>query len=148
MTKEPGPMDKFNFLLGTWKLDYKVPKSQFSAGDTGTGEGNFQMILNNRFVTFNYYAKLSGGESTAHAVFAWDEKNKIYRYWWFEDSGAFMEASCNFINEHTLCLNWHDSLLVQTFHRIDENKIILQMKYPGNENDYELILEVVLTKKK
>jgi hypothetical protein len=147
MTK-PGPMGKFNFLLGTWKLDYKVPKSQFSSGDTGIGEGNFQMILNNRFVTFNYYAKLSGGESTAHAVFAWDEKNKIYRYWWFEDSGAFMEASCNFIDENILCLNWHDSLLVQTFRRIDEGKINLQMKYPGNENDYELILEVVLTRKK
>ncbi|MGE5861792.1 MAG: hypothetical protein ACM34J_14600, partial [Ignavibacteria bacterium] len=68
--------------------------------------------------------------------------------WWFEDSGAFMEASCNFIEENTLCLNWHDSLLVQTFRRIDEGKINLQMKYPRNENEYELILEVVLTRKK
>ncbi|HVO73603.1 MAG TPA: hypothetical protein VMT35_06245 [Ignavibacteriaceae bacterium] len=141
------PMKKFDFLIGDWKLEYKVPNSSFSAEDSGAGEGNFQRILNNKYVTFNYYAKLSVREATAHAVFAWDEKTQIYRYWWFEDSGSFMSASCNFINENTLCLNWHDSLLVQTFKKINENKLILQMKSPKNENEYELILEVVLQKK-
>jgi hypothetical protein len=31
---ELNPMDKFNFLLGTWKLEYKVPKSHFSDYDS------------------------------------------------------------------------------------------------------------------
>jgi len=50
-------------------------------------------MLNQRFVSFDYRAKLSGGQAAAHGIFAWDEKNKIYRYWWFEDSGSFMEAT-------------------------------------------------------
>jgi len=148
MSKELNPMDKFNFLLGTWKMESKVPKSQFSDEAIGEGEGKFKRILNNRYITFDYFANSSTGEGAAHGIFAWDEKIKIYRYWWFEDSGEFMEATCNFLNENTLCLNWHNSLLVQTFSLIENGKIILQMRYPANKNDYEIVLEVVFTKKK
>jgi hypothetical protein len=145
MDTDLDPMDKFNFLLGTWKLDYKVPKSKFSDEDFGKGKGEFKRFLNNKYVTFEYNAKLLKGEAAAHAIFAWDEKNKIYRYWWFEDSGKFMEATCNFINVNTLCLNWHNSILVQKFHRIENGNLIMEMKYPTNNNEYELILEVVFT---
>ena len=148
MSKESNPMDKFNFLLGAWKLKYKVPKSRFSNDDAGVGEGEFKRVLNDRYVTFDYHAKLSASEGAAHTIFAWDEKNKIYRYWWFEDSGEFMKATCNFINENTLCLNWHNSLLVQTFKQTENGKILLQMRYPSNKKDYATILEVVFTKKK
>lgn len=147
ISKELNPMDKFNFLLGTWKLEYKVPKSQFSDEDTGVGEGEFKRILNDKYVTFDYKAKLSAGEGAAHGIFAWDEKSKIYRYWWFEDSGEFNKATCNFINEHTLCLNWDNSILVQTFNKIENEKVLLEMRYPANKNDYKIVLEVVLTKK-
>lgn len=141
-------MEKFNFLLGNWKLDYKVPKSQFSGEDIGEGEGSFKRILNNQYITFDYNAKLSKSEGAAHAIFAWDGKSKIYRYWWFEDSGEFMKATCDFIDENTLCLNWHNSILVQTFQKIENGKkIILQMKYPINKNEYGIILEVLFTKK-
>jgi hypothetical protein len=147
MNKEPNPMDKFNFLLGTWKLEYKVPKSQFSDEDTGVGEGEFKRILNDKYVTLDYKAEYSASEGAAHGIFAWDEKSKIYRYWWFEDSGEFNRATCNFIDENTLCLNWYNSILVQTFSRIDNEKVLLEMRYPSNKNDYKIILEVVLTKK-
>ncbi len=149
MSEKLNPIDKFHFLLGTWKMNYKVPKSQFSFKDIGEGEGSFKSILNNQYVTFDYYAKLSKSKAAAHAIFAWDEKSNIYRYWWFEDSGEFMKATCNFLDENTLCLNWHSSLLVQTFQRIEDgNKIILHMKYPLNKNDYEIILEVLFTKQR
>lgn len=147
MREELDPVDKFNFLLGTWQLEYNVPKSLFSDADNGKGYGEFKRILNSRYVSFDYSAKLSKGEAAAHAVFAWDEKNKIYKYWWFEDSGAFMTATCNFVDENTLCLNWHNSLLVQSFNITENGKVILRMKYPLNTNDYDLILEVVFTKK-
>jgi hypothetical protein len=146
VVENTNPMDKFNFLLGTWKLEYKVPKSQFSEADTGSGEGEFKRILNDRYVKFDYRAKLTRGEGAAHGIFAWDEKSKIYRYWWFEDSGAFMEATCNFINENTLCLNWHNSILVQTFKKKEDGKVILQMSFPSDKNGYELVLEVTLLK--
>jgi hypothetical protein len=148
MTEDLNPMDKFNFLLGTWELDYKVPKSHFSDSDFGEGEGKFKRILKNKYVTFDYYAKLSKIEDAAHAIFVWDKRNNNYKYWWFEDSGDFMEATCNFINETTLCLSWHNSLLIQTFQLIENGKMLLQMKYPSNQNDYEVVLEVVFTKKK
>ena len=148
MEKELNPMDKFHFLLGTWKMEYKIPKSRNIIEDIGGGEGVFKRILNNHYVTFDYNVKLTAVEAAAHAIFAWDEKSKIYRFSWFEDSGEFMQATCNFINEHTLYLNWHNSLLVQTFQQIEDGKIILQMKNPINKNDYEIILEVVFTKKK
>ena len=126
MNEQPNPIDKFNFLLGKWDLEYKVPKTQFSDEDFGLGEGEFKRILNNRYVTFDYHAKLEPRERAAHAIFAWEEKSKIYRYWWFEDSGAFMQATCNFLDENTLCLNWHDSLLVQTFSRMENGKTTVE----------------------
>ena len=147
MIEESNPIDKFNFLLGEWNLEYRVPKSKFSDVDSGTGEGEFKRVLNDRYVTFDYQAKLSSGEGKAHAIFAWDEKSKIYRYWWFEDSGAFMQATCNFLDENTLCLNWHDSLLVQTFSRMENGNVILEMKYPKNKTEYEIVLEVIFTKR-
>lgn len=76
MSEQINPMDKFDFLLGTWKLEYKVPKSNFSDADSGEGEGEFKRVLNDRYVTFDYHSKLSGGEGAAHAIFVWDEKTK------------------------------------------------------------------------
>ena len=148
MSNELNPMDKFKFLLGRWKLEYKIPQSQFSIEDTGEGEGEFKSILNNQYMAFDYHAKLSVGEGAAHGIFAWDKKSKIYRYWWFEDSGEFNEATCNFIDDSTLCMNWYNSLFVQTFHQIEKGKVILEMRYPSGKDDYKTVLEVVLSKKK
>lgn len=147
MNTQPNPMDKFNFLLGKWHLEYKVPKSQYSQEDQGSGEGEFKRILNDKYVAFDYHAILTGGEGSAHGVFAWDEKSKIYRYWWFEDSGAFMKATCNFLDDNTLCLNWHDSTLVQTFSKMEDGNVILEMRYPKNLTEYEVVLEVIFKKK-
>ena len=146
MNKEVSPMDKFDFLIGKWKLKYYVPKSFMSDEDTGEGTGEFKRILNNKYVSFDYSAKLSKGEGSAHAIFAWDNKLKLYKFWWFEDSGNYSAATCNFINDDTLCLNWHDSLLVQSFKKENSNKVILRMKYPTNENKHDLVLEVTFTK--
>ena len=59
MSKELNPMEKFSFLLGTWKLKSEVPKSQFSEYDSGEGRGEFRQILNDRYVTFDYQAEYS-----------------------------------------------------------------------------------------
>lgn len=147
MIEEKNPMNKFDFLIGNWDLEYKVPKSQFSTEDHGTGEGEFKRVLNNRYVTFDYHSKLTAGEGSAHAIFAWDEKSKIYRYWWFEDSGAFMQATCNFLDENTLCLNWHDSVLVQTFSRKENGNVVLEMRYPKSKTEYEIVLKVTFVRK-
>jgi hypothetical protein len=129
---------------GSWLI--KFPKANSGPEDAGEGEGEFKRILNNQYVIFDYHAKLSAGKGAAHGIFAWDKKSKIYRYWWFEDSGEFMEAACDFINENTLYLNWHKSVLIQTFHEAEKGKVFLEMRYPSDKNNYQIILEVVLTR--
>jgi|GEM_PF-3522617 len=45
MSEEINPTDKFNFLLGVWKLEYQVPMSQFSEYDCEEGEGAAHAIF-------------------------------------------------------------------------------------------------------
>ena len=47
-------MDKFNFLIGAWSLEYTVPKTVFGDEDTGEGEGIIKKAFNNQFVFFDY----------------------------------------------------------------------------------------------
>ena len=145
-------MEKFDFLLGNWNLEYRIPKSGYSKAGTGTGLGTFKRILNDKFVVFDYSTTVSIGDKSpekgkAHAIFAWDDNMKIYRFWWFESSGSLMKATCRFIDKDILFLNWHDSVLIQSFSRIGPDKVILKMEQPVSEKKYELILEVIFTRK-
>ena len=141
-------MDKFKFLIGNWNLEYRIPKSSFSEEATGKGAGTFKRELNDKYVVFDYEASFSTGDkAAAHAIFVKDEKAEIYRFWWFEESGNFDTATCNFINDDTLFLNWHNSLLIQTFKKIDENIVELRMENPDKEGKFELVLEVIFNKK-
>ncbi len=146
MKKQLNPMDKFDFLLGSWHLKYKVPKSLFSDEAEGEGTGEFKRVLNDKYVIFNYSAKLNSFKVSAEGIFAWDDKLELYRYWWFEDSGKFSSATCNFIDEDTLCLNWHENLFVQSFKKEPGDRVILRMKYPLTENKFDIILEVTFTR--
>ena len=128
-------IEKLGFLIGNWEMEYNIPKSPFSDVDKGTGTGEFKKILNDSYVTFDYSATLTKGKTKAHGIFARDEKGDLYRYWWFEDTGNFMSADCNLLNNSTLFMNWHDSLLIQTFTKIDTNKMILQMKHPASNGE-------------
>ncbi|MEJ2545427.1 MAG: hypothetical protein P8Y99_15300, partial [Calditrichaceae bacterium] len=92
-------LDKFEFLIGDWNMESKIPKSIFSEAGTDTGVGSFKKILKDNYVLFEYLAKSGGG---AKGIFAWDDKLEMYRYWWFENSGNFDSATCNFINDVTL----------------------------------------------
>jgi len=147
MAKESKMMEKFDFLLGNWNLESRIPKSEFSEADTGTGTGTIKRALDDKYVYFDYSASLTTGKGAAHAIFAWDEKAKVYRYWWFESSGSFLTATCDFVNNETLFLNWHDTLLIQTFRKVGPDKVILRMENPTSEGKYELILEVIFTRK-
>jgi hypothetical protein len=141
-------MEKFDFLLGTWHLDYRVPNSRLSRAMTGGGTGTVKRALKDKYVYFDYEATLSadGGPVGAHAVFAWDDKTKIYRYWWFEDSGSFMTASGYFLDDQTLYINWHDTPFVQTFKKAGPDSVILKMAEPDAQGTYKTVLEVRMTR--
>jgi hypothetical protein len=147
ITTHENAMEKFEFLLGDWHLEYRVPKSSMSEADAGTGSGTFRRFLDDKYVTFDYSCSLTTGKGEAHAIFAWDEKAKLYRFWWFENSGNFDEATCNFLGDNALFMNWHGSLFVQSFRAVDPNKIVLRMEHPTSEGEYELVMEVIFTRK-
>lgn len=134
---------KLDFLLGDWNLEYNIPKSKFSDSAKDSGVGSFQKILNDNYIIFEYSTQ-SGGE--AKGIFAWDDKIKIYRYWWFENTGSFQSATCNFVNDFTLAMNWHDTLFVQTFVKETSDRIVMKMLYPSDNSKYDLILEVIFTR--
>ena len=143
MQNELNKMDRFEFLIGEWNLVYNIPKSTFGEASKGTGRGKFKKALDDKYVYFDYESYINDQEGQAHGIFAWDDKSKIYRFWWFESSGNFSQANCDFINNDMLFLNWHDSLLMQTFSKINPNNVILRMERPISNGKYELILEVI-----
>lgn len=140
-------MEKFDFLLGIWTLKYDVPESEFSEAATGNGIGVFRRALNGKYVFFDYEAHLTTGSAQAHGIFARDEGKQVYRYWWFEDSGSYLNATCKFLDENTLFMSWHDTLLIQTFERLQDDKITLTMSLPGDAQNFRPILKVEFHKK-
>lgn len=149
MARKENVMEKFGFLLGTWHLGYRIPKSMFSEADTGSGTGTFKRVLDDRYVCFDYSCSFSSApEQTtrAHAIYAWDEKANVYKVWWFESSGNFTDGTCNFVNDEILYINWHNGLFVQTFKKAGQNEIILRMEHPDSEGKYELAMEVIFTR--
>ncbi len=135
-------MNKFDFLIGTWILKYTVPESAYSVATTGKGEGTIRKALNDKYVFFDYKAEFTNGSAQAHGIFARDESQDIYRYWWFEDSGSFRTATCNFTDENTLFMNWHDTNLIQTFIKKEEDHIILKMSSPVSDQQFKPVLIV------
>ena len=138
-------MEKFKFLIGAWDMEYNIPKSVFSEkAITATGKGTFKRILDDKYVQFDYSSQMECEKGAAHGIFAWDEKIKAYRFSWFENSGNFDVATCKFINDDTLFMIWYNSVLIQTFTKISENKVVLRMENPRSEGENELFLALVL----
>jgi len=148
VTGQQNQMERFEFLLGDWNLEYRVPKSSLGEADTGTGTGTFKRALDDKYVILEYTCSLTRtGRGQAQGIFAWDDKSKVYRYWWFESSGSFSEATCNFVDDETLFLTWHDTLLTQTFTKVGPDKVILRMEQPVAGGKSELLMEVVFIRK-
>lgn len=140
-------INKLDFLIGSWEMEYNIPESSFGKVDKGNGTGEFKRILDDTYVTFDYSSELTQGKAEAHGIFAWDDKIKLYRFWWFENSGNFNTAVCNFLNDNTLFMKWQNGSLTQTFTKIETNKVILEMKSSIYNGDFELIMEVTFTRK-
>lgn len=139
MKKLTDPMDKLEFLIGTWHMEYKSHE--------GSGTGVFRRLLDGKYVTFDYSVSSPKGETGgAHGIFAWDQKAETYRFCWFEHSGNFTEATCSFMSDDLLLMSWQDSLFLQTFRKIDENRVELVMKQPNASAEYDPVLEVLFTR--
>lgn len=69
-------MKKFDFLLGNWNMEYKIPKSTFSNATIGTGAGTFKRALDDKYVYFDYSTLIDGKKGAAHAIFDWMKNQK------------------------------------------------------------------------
>ena len=136
-SKQKNMMEQLGFFIGDWNLKYNVPKSRLSESATGTGLGTFRWALHDKYIYFDYACSLTIGDVEAHGIFAWDPKTQIYRFWWFEDSGSFSDAAGDFVNDETLFLKWHGTSLIQTFKKIDEDRLILRMEDKTTKGKYE-----------
>jgi hypothetical protein len=135
-------MERLGFLLGTWELRYRIPKSPMSSAGDGIGRGEMKPALGGRYIFFDYEAETTAGNAIAHGVFAWDSKNKCYRYWWFEDSGAFQAATGKLEADGRLFLDWEDTPLEQTFQAEDPDRILLRMWMLDDGGIETTVLEV------
>ena len=75
MAKQSNPMDKFDWFIGTWNMEYTLPEL------AGSGTGTFKKALDDKYVFFDYSASSPTGETGgAHGIFAWDQKTSTYHY--------------------------------------------------------------------
>lgn len=128
-------------------MEYRIPESEFSPAITGSGSGTFRRILHGKYVFFDYSASFSTGDrAEAHGVLAWDEKWKIHRYWWFENLGNFDAATCRFLDDGLLFMNWHGSFLSQTFAKTGPDSLVLRMFSPDSRGGQKTVMEVPFTR--
>ena len=141
MTSETAaPMRALSFMIGEWALDYTVTQHGLTT-KTIRGIGTLRYLFNATYLTFDYQAHLkASGEmiAEAHAIFAWDEKPGQYRYYWFESSGNFHQATGILRDADTLALEWQDIHCTQIFRRVSADAMYLEMRCP----EADLLLRV------
>jgi hypothetical protein len=141
LTSETGaPMRALSFMIGEWALDYTVTQ-RGQTTKTIRGIGSLRYLFNATYLTFDYQMlEKATGEiiGKAHAIFAWDKKSRQYRYYWFESSGNFLQATGILREADTLALEWQDIKCTQIFRRVSADAMYLEMQCP----DQDLLLRV------
>lgn len=54
-------INKLDFLMGEWELEYNITMSSFSEAKTDSGTGSLKKILNDQYLQFEYSTQ-SGAE--------------------------------------------------------------------------------------
>jgi hypothetical protein len=133
-------MRALSFMIGEWALDYTVTQH----GQTTKamrGIGTLRYLFNAAYLTFDYQVlQKDTGEmiAEAHAIFAWDKKLEQYRYYWFESSGNFLQATGILRDADTLALEWQDIHCTQIFRHVSADAMFLEMRCP----EADLLLRV------
>jgi hypothetical protein len=139
-TEAATPMRALSFMIGEWALDYTVTQHGQTT-KTLRGIGSLRYLFNATYLTFDYQTlEKATGEmiAEAHAIFAWDKKLGQYRYYWFESSGNFLQATGILRDADTLALEWRDINCTQIFRRVSADAMYLEMQCP----EQDLLLRV------
>ena len=147
MSTEAGaPMRALSFMVGEWELDYTVTQHGCTTS-TICGSGSLRYLFDATYLTFDYQMRQKDtGEmiGEAHGVFAWDPKAGQYRYYWFESSGTFLQATGVLRDDRTLALEWQDVNCTQIFRQVSADAIYLEMHCP----DTDLLLRVDFSRRR
>ena len=139
-TESTAPMQALKFMIGEWRLDYTVTQHNQTA-QTIRGTGSLRYLFNATYLTFDYQMFEKATEKMigeAHGIFAWDKQAGQYRYYWFEGSGNFHQATGVLRDAHTLALEWQEINCTQVFHSVSADAMYLEMRCP----DQDLLLRV------
>jgi hypothetical protein len=127
-------------MIGEWALDYTVIQRGHTT-KTIRGIGSLRYLFNAAYLIFDYQVlQKATGEmiAEAHAILAWDKKSEQYRYYWFESSGNFHQATGILRDAQTLALEWQDINCTQIFRGVSADAMYLEMQCP----DQDLLLRV------
>ena len=134
-TETDAPMRAVSFMVGEWELDYTATQ-RGQTTKTLRGTGSMRYLFGETYLTFDYQMQQKDtGEAIgeAHAVLAWDAKAQQYRYYWFESSGTFLQATGVLADDHTLALEWSGVDCTQIFRRLSPEAMYLEMKCPTED---------------
>ncbi len=134
-TETAAPMRALNFLIGEWELDYTVIQSG-SPTSMICGTGSMKYLFEETYIIFDYQSrrKATGEVSgNTHAIFAWDQKANLYRLYWFESSGSFLQAAGTLKDPNTLSLEWLGTNCTQIFKKVSDDAIFLEMHIPDKD---------------
>lgn len=138
-------MQALSFMIGEWVLDYTVTQYGHTT-QTIRGTGSLRFLFNATYLTFDYQMieKASAAMiAEAHAIFAWDMKAGLYRYYWFESSGSFHQATGALQDAHTLAFEWQGIKCTQIFRSVRADAMYLEMRCP----EQDLLLRVDFTRR-
>jgi hypothetical protein len=134
-TETRAPMRALSFMAGDWELDYTVTQhGRMTKSIRGTG--SLRYLFDATCLTFDCLMQQKDAGETigeAHALFAWDAKTQQYRYYWFESSGAFLQATGILRDDETLALEWQDINCTQIFRRASADAMYLEMRCPAED---------------
>ena len=145
VVENDAPMRALSFMVGEWDLDYTVTQNGH-ATQTIRGTGSLGFLFKATYLTFDYrmIEKASGAMiAEAHAIFAWDKKAGKYRYYWFESSGSFHQATGVLRDARTLILEWQEINCTQVFRSLSAQSMYLEMRCP----EQDLLLRVDFTRR-
>ena len=147
MTAETNaPMRALSFMIGEWGLDYAVTQHGHTTR-TIRGNGSLRFLFSATYLAFDYqiFDKTNGAMiAEAHGIFAWDTKAGQYRYYWFESSGSFHQATGVLLDAHILALEWQEIKCTQIFRSLSANAMYLEMRCP----EQGLLLRVDFTRRR
>jgi hypothetical protein len=128
-------MRALSFMACEWELDYTATQ-RGQTTSTIRGTGVLWYVFGGTYLTFDYQMRQKdSGKSTgeAHGIFVWEAKTQRDRYYRFESSGTFLQATGVLAGDHTLSLEWTGIDCTQMFRRVNDRALYLEMTCPTED---------------